>query len=478
MPEFNMNKKQVITMDKIFSKLNRRDFIKTSLIGSSTLFLGEATNSLGASSFDEDVIVIGAGISGIASASYLKSRGYNVSILESRSRIGGRIWTSMPFGVKVDLGAAWLHGIYLNPIKEIVRRNNISIVNTDFSSLQLYDIDSVELDNSQQREIYDIYVQIVSKLNEMKQFANENTSMETAISEIMQEFDLNGTIKRGVDWLIKSAIDIEYASDLSDLSLKYWDEDRRYPGPCAMFPDGYVQVVNELAKELDINLNQTVSKFEYGQQGVTVTTNTGVFNADRVVITLPLGILKQNTVKFSPPLPDNKLSAIERMDMGVMNKIALKFSEPFWPLNNFILGNLEDNTDSLMNYINLVKITRKPILVAIASGNFAISLEEMSKTDIMGLVIEDLRNMFGSSIPEPADLTITRWNSDIHSNGSYSHVPPGASITDYNIIAEPVENVLFFAGEATTSVFPSTVHGAFLSGEREAKRIVELRRFS
>jgi monoamine oxidase len=82
--------------------------------------------------------------------------------------------------------------------------------------------------------------------------------------------------------------------------------------------------------------------------------------------------------------------------------------------------------------------------------------------------------MFGKTVPEPAAFRLTRWASDPFAFGSYSYLPPGATGTDRDALAEPVANRLFFAGEATHRQYPATVHGALLSGERAAKRILAL----
>ena len=93
--------------------------------------------------------------------------------------------------------------------------------------------------------------------------------------------------------------------------------------------------------------------------------------------------------------------------------------------------------------------------------------------EVVEEVMRDLRGMFGSSIGDPSSATFTRWSADPFARGSYSHVPPGGSTKDYEEMAQPVEDRLFFAGEATTRRYPGTVHGALISGEREARRIME-----
>ena len=85
--------------------------------------------------------------------------------------------------------------------------------------------------------------------------------------------------------------------------------------------------------------------------------------------------------------------------------------------------------------------------------------------------MKTLRVMFGKNIPEPDGMLVTRWGKDPFSLGAYSHIPPFASGDDYEMLAEPVDNVLFFAGEATSREYPATVHGAYLSGVRAANEM-------
>jgi len=85
-----------------------------------------------------------------------------------------------------------------------------------------------------------------------------------------------------------------------------------------------------------------------------------------------------------------------------------------------------------------------------------------------------LKAIFGRSIPDPTDVVITRWAADPFTLGAYSSIPPRASGKDYDTLAAPVGDRVFFAGEATSRTYPATVHGAFLSGEREARRISKL----
>ena len=117
---------------------------------------------------------------------------------------------------------------------------------------------------------------------------------------------------------------------------------------------------------------------------------------------------------------------------------------------------------------------KKPILLAFNAADFGTQLEGWSDEKIVAEGMAVLRSMFGEESPDPQSVQITRWIADPFAGGSYSFPQVGAPADARSILAEPIGDRLFFAGEATSSNYPATVHGAYLSGEREANRILNL----
>ena len=422
---------------------------------------------------DETIIVLGAGAAGLAAARRLVSQGLEVTILEGRERIGGRIWTDRSLGIPVDLGASWIHGVRRNPVSNLASEWGVRTAKTDFDAIRLYDTEGTPLTDNELDELDELFERIFEDLQDAKRSAGDDASIDGAVSSALARYDLNAAQRRGLDWVIASEIELEAAADLDELSLRYWDEDDAFNGDDVLFPDGYTQITDRLADGLDVKLGHVVSAIAYDDEGVVITTSRGVFRGNQVIITLPLGVLREGTVTFSPDLPDRKRNAIQNLQMGTLNKIALRFGELFWPAEPHFLGYLDDDADRSMNLLNLHPYIGESALVAFARGAHARSLEQLSTADVVDQVMEDLRRMFGSSIGDPTNATFTRWHGDPFARGSYSHVPPGGSIADYEELAQPVADRLFFAGEATTRRYPGTVHGALLSGEREADRIAE-----
>lgn len=402
--------------------------------------------------------------------------GFRVTVLEGRDRIGGRIWTDDSLGVPIDLGASWIHGPGGgNPITSLAADFGAETAYTDFDALYLYDVDGTQVTDAELEEVVAVAEEVVYDLARIQRATSDDeTTIASAVDQLLRERTMSEKLRRGVAWALVSLIAQDQAADLSELSLRTWDDDESFSEGDVLFPQGYRQITDGLAQGLDVRLGQIVSAVAYDQQGVRVTTNQGEFQGDRAVVTLPLGVLKKGDIMFSPSLPEDKRAVIQRLGVGALNKIVLRFSDPFWPKKPHYLSCMEDDAEKTMGFLNMTPQTGYPILVVFSHGAHARSLEPLPPDDAVAQPMALLGKMLGASIPDPDDFVITRWSSDDFAWGSYSHVAPGSNRADMDVLARPVAGRLFFAGEATIAEYSATVHGAFLSGEREADRIRKL----
>lgn len=219
------------------------------------------------------------------------------------------------------------------------------------------------------------------------------------------------------------------------------------------------------------------ARSEPTQSIVRVTLQNGkVVEADSVVCTLPLAMLQQRTILFDPPLSEVKQKAIDELGAGLLNKCALSFSSAFWPDSDFL--GLADRTHSYL-VLNVHKYTKQPILIFMYGGSFAATVEDWDD----GEIVDDCLRVLGricsvKRVPDPLDYHATRWGQEMHSGMSFTYIPPGVKgMENLQTISEPSLDssgqwpILQFAGEHTTKFHPSTIHGAFLSGIREAYRL-------
>jgi lysine-specific histone demethylase 1 len=201
-----------------------------------------------------------------------------------------------------------------------------------------------------------------------------------------------------------------------------------------------------------------------------------------VLCTVPLGVLKKGDIKFVPELPAQKKEAIQRLGFGLLNKVVMLFPYDFWDGRIDTFGHLTEDScqrGEFFLFYSYSSVSGGPLLIALVAGESAVKFEEASPMENVEKVLETLRKIFspkGIEIPNPLQAICTRWGTDRFTYGSYSYVAIGASGDDYDILAESVHDRVFFAGEATNRRYPATMHGALLSGYREAANILRAAR--
>ena len=425
------------------------------------------------------VIVIGAGISGLAAARVLTEEGYSVIVVEARERVGGRVWTDYSWpGIPLDMGASWIHGSQDNPITDLARELDIATAVTDYDNTWLWDTDGRMVEDDEHDEIDNRFVEMLDDLDSERDDMDESDDDDIALGDAVEDWidakRPDPTTIRQLAYSVNTAIEHEYAADIADLSFYYFDGGDAFDGDDLLFPNGYAQIAHGLAEGLDVRLGHVVRKVAWNDSGVTVTTSQETFDADFAVVTLPHGVLKAGYVAFSPPLPEEKLRAIERLRMGILNKVYLRFPRIFWPEEPDMLGYISERKGEWTEWLNIAHYTGQPVLLAFNAADYGRAIEDLPDDEIVAAAMVTLRTMFGDDIPDPDAALITRWGADIYSHGSYSFMAHGANPDHYDDLAAPVGERLFFAGEATSADFSATVHGAYLSGLRAAEEILAL----
>jgi len=420
-----------------------------------------------------DVIVIGAGMSGIAAADKLDSQGMDVLILEARDRIGGRIWTMYWDEAEkpIDLGASWIHGTTNNPMTKIANDNGFELLETDLTSRVILGSNGEWLTDEQVDAVDILYRNFQNYQWDLAKTTSKDIPIKTAEENFIKMKNLSEEEKDWLRFIINADLEHEEAADSTDLSLKI-DIGKPFGGAEVIFPGGYKQILDTMTDGLNIKLEHVVSKVQYDDTGVTVTTDKGEFNSKYVISTVSIGVLQSGDIEFSPALPANKLQAIDNIGMGLMNKLYLIFEDDFWD-DVTLLNYVTEDQESMWEFLNLNALG-EPILLGFTIGDYSHELEKVSDKEIVDNAMSVLRNMYGEETLEPIDYVRTTWGSDPYAYGAYSFSKVGMTVSDYNAISAPVNNQVFFAGEGTFMDHTATVHGAYLSGLREAANISSL----
>ncbi len=465
---------------------NKRRFIKLALASAAGLGVypyGKAH----AAGFSADVIVIGAGMSGLAAAKDLQSKGKKVILLEAQNAIGGRTVTDRSLGVPLDLGASWIHGFEdkpivingkpkpkpkdINPIAVLAKSLNLLISPTNYDAIQRYDYDGREITDTEDNLVDNNYKTLMARVSEGQRGAKQDQSLGVTINSINASKTYTPFEQRAIQYSVNTEIEHDYAADVSVMSLKYWDQDSDYAGPDVLITQGYDQITSYLASGLDIRLSTRVTEINYAKTTVSVLTSNGTYTAPKVIITTPLGVLKTGAIKFTPSLPASYTTAIGRLGMGLLNKLYLRFPYKFWNNQEQLLGYIGLEKGRWAEWYDLQHVTNQPILLGFNAASFAATAEAYTDQQTVASAMSVLRTIYGAATPDPLGYKMTRWGKNSWSFGSYSYVALGSSPSDCDVFTKSINSKLYFAGEHTNKDYIGTVHGAYSSGLLASSKI-------
>ncbi|XP_040493954.1 spermine oxidase isoform X2 [Ursus americanus] len=522
------------------------------------------------------VVVIGAGLAGLAAAKALLEQGFtDVTVLEASSCIGGRVQSVKLGHATFELGATWIHGSHGNPIYHLAEANGLLEETTDgersVGRISLYSKNGVAcyLTNRGRRIPKDVVEEFSDLYNEVYNLTQEffrhgkpvNAESQNSVGVFTREEVRNRirddpedpeATKRLKLAMIQQYLKVESCESSShsmdEVSLSAFGEWTEIPGAHHIIPSGFMRVVELLAEGIPahvIQLGKPVRCVHWDQasarprgpeieprgegdhnhdageggQGGEEPRGDGrdedkqwpvlvecedceVIPADHVIVTVSLGVLKrQYTSFFRPGLPAEKVAAIHRLGIGTTDKIFLEFEEPFWgPECNSLQFVWEDEAESrTLTYppelwyrkICGFDVLYPPeryghVLSGWICGEEALVMEKCDDEAVAEICTEMLRQFTGNpNIPKPRRILRSAWGSNPYFRGSYSYTQVGSSGADVEKLAKPLPYTesskmapmqVLFSGEATHRKYYSTTHGALLSGQREAARLIEMYR--
>lgn len=441
-----------------------------------------------------DVLVVGGGVSGITCAQQLFKNGYNFRIIEAKTSLGGRTSTVMLSKGEKPLffnkGAAWIHGPVNNPLVPLMEKYKIHTVQNcgQVGFLDhLYFPGSYELSDQEREEVERLLSNLKNQFLEIKNI-EKGTSAQDILHEILNssptisdQYYSKTRVGYALQWLIHQIGQYE-SSSLEQISSKNFSFDlgnQVADKGIDQIVVTYEELIKNMVKELPNNcviLSDPVIKIDYTNQNfVNVTTISGKkFQSKKVVITCSLGVLKSNKIQFNPPLPSKKQQAIKNIGFGMMNKVFLQFSDCFWDPNCHSFGIISEPIQ-IPYWLNHLSICKENVLVGFYAGEFPLQTQQENWSDeqILNCALELLHSCFPScNIKDKLiDYYITRWENDEWILGSYSYFHKNCTLDDFDHMAAPVDNKLYFAGEHTSKEETGYVHGAFESGLQAAQLI-------
>ena len=436
----------------------------------------------------QSVIVVGAGIAGLAAAWKLGSAGCAVSVLEARDRIGGRIWT-LTDGFPIELGAEFIHG---RPpeILEALKESSAEITEVDGGSWCAFEnrlrpcdfwssIDSIlsRMDDTRPDESFLDFLGRVFPNPE-----KDRQAQERALGYIVG-FNAADPALVGVHWLVQ-----EMQAEQKIEADRSFRAERGYRDLLDVF-----QKRIDSCREVRIHTGAVVERVSWKRRSTEVVARTAegqqTFTASRALLTLPLALLKAppgeiGVVEFDPPLPAEKIAALDKLEMGKAIRIVLRFRDRFW---DTIVPENASGTLSEMGFLFsddewfptwwTTMPKKLPIITGWAPFRCAEKLSGKSREFIIerGLgTLGRLLHVEGRLLQDKlCDAYLHDWQSDPFSRGAYSYGKVGSDGAQ-EALATPVDETLFFAGEATDFTGNTgTVNGAMASGFRAATQVLE-----
>ncbi|KAL0964155.1 hypothetical protein UPYG_G00319940 [Umbra pygmaea] len=482
---------------------------------------------------DSQIVVVGCGISGIGAALKLAKHGFrNVRILEATGRSGGRIKTGRMGNNIIEIGANWIHGpSEANPVFCLSRQYGLLDPESLTAENQSLDIgghppwlpnwfssSGRKLTVEQMGPAMELFGELLEEGSEFSHKGGEpynsvgeflRIKMRQRVAERWQGDSLPCQSLRlsMLNTLLKVECCVNGTHTMDALGLGGYGLYKTLPGLDCTFPKGYEGLINNLMKELPtgiVSYHHPVSCVHWQREArkaervhpVTVECAHGErIPADHVIITVPLGYLKKyHGTLFSPPLPLHKLHSVQRMGFGTNNKIFVEFDKPWWDEDCDVVYLVWEDESDLVDQVadverlwfkklfgfSVLKPTERygHVLCGWIAGHESEFMETLSELEVKHSMTNLIRKFTGNPTITPRRILRSQWFHDPWTCGSYTYTGIGTCVQDIHNLAQPLplngEQPLqvLFAGEATHPSFFSTVHGALLTGWREADRLI------
>lgn len=414
-------------------------------------------------------IVIGSGISGMAAASTIARQGHEVVVLQAGSYIGGRLKSvNIPLANQTtfafDEGASWIHGACKeHPIQHLADMVGTKLVETDDDSAVNYDLNGEDC-GDKTAKAFEKYEKLVEKAGEI-----QGATLQNALGKI----DPNCLRDKYFMYNVSSDIEFQTSGSIAIMSSQHAQDDSEYEGKEMLVTSGYqaLPVFLSQDKNIKVLLNHQVVEIirEANGKSLVKCSNGESFEAPNVVISVPLGILKMNAIRFTPDIPAWKRQAINQIQFGNVCKVLIVLKGKTIDSKEHYIGVVEDdvNKRGLATYfLNLWGVAGVPALMTFGLGANADDIEAMPEPQLKELIASRFRIFADESFTaDDFDIYRTYWRHNPNFRGTYSFPGINAEPKHWEGLAKPIFNCNWhFCGEHTHSKYRGTVHGAYLSG--------------
>jgi monoamine oxidase len=329
------------------------------------------------------VVVVGAGLAGLAAARALREAGRPAVVLETADAPGGRTRTDRSLGGPVHLGAAWVHGHIGNPIGELAATLGYGFGTRTWDLVATF-VDGRELPAPETAQAAAARAALDTALERAAAEADDSAALGPVLRPMLDALD--PAVRPAVEAWVRGEYENLYAAPIDRLSLRHRAEPFYLPGEDRMLHGGLDEVTALAATDLDVRCGVRVLGVRSGDDARwVVDTTAGPFPAASVVVTVPLGALQAGRLRFDPPLPDDVTASLHRLNPGSVAKVFAAFDRPWWaPRQALWVAGASPVAVPL--WVDVSALAGRPVLCGFATGDHAVALEGLDGTERLALV--------------------------------------------------------------------------------------------
>jgi len=445
--------------------------LSTPLLGS-----GMEEHSNGGYQSHFDVVIIGGGISGLAASRYFADKGINHCLLEASGRIGGRMFT-VPFAeTQIDLGVSYIDGGVGTPFYDLAIQEGLTLhrINDDSENgVVIYHTGELArhppCDNTLEKTESWV-AEFLAYVGQEASRAWSDKKIGSFLDKFANKKEFSPLQRVYFEYILFAMFEANLSASVDDMSMWNLDGLNAMKSEQYIIEQGFSALIPSLTQGVNLRLNRQVRQITHSKDGVNIETENGeTFSCRKVLLSVPLGVLKSDQIKFSPKLPSKRRDAIKMFETTPDITVYLQFPEVFWDSSCSWIGAISSEREDSIFFLNLAQVFNQPVLMANLHPKKA---ESLKSEEVISSILMDALRVKYPCCPTPTRVLTSKWSDNPNYRGAGSYISKAdTEAHPAKLLQKSVEDRIFFSGEAFSVQDNCTPLGAHKSGLEAAKSI-------